>query len=57
MTAAERLECTARMLREIPQPDSHEAAIELLCIVIQDIVRTSPSAQADRLAAIARALG
>lgn len=57
MTAPERLEAAARYLREVPQPDQHMAAIELLTMVIMDIARTSPAAQADKVAAIARAMG
>lgn len=55
--AAERLERAARFLRECPQPDQHEAVIELLAMAILDVARTSPAQQADRVAAIARAMG
>ena len=57
MTAAERCETVARVLRDHPVPDNAEAVIELLALVMIDIIRTSPSDQAARLAAIARALG
>ena len=57
MTPAQRAEALARVLHDHPVPDTSAAVIELLLMCAIDIVRTSPGDQADRLAAIARALG
>ena len=57
MTAADRCETVARVLRDQPVTDSTEAVIELLALVMLDIIRTSPGDQAHKLAAIARAMG
>lgn len=54
--AAARLERTARMLRDVPQPDQHEAVIELLCMVISQVAMTSPAATADMAELVVRVM-